>query len=98
MVIEDETLMYRNVVWHTYEFHYSDFNKVIHDFDDKLVAAGLTINGPLFYALHNPPLEEVMLFDMFIPVEQNDVSPLTNLRFLFYCLLYHILLMICICI
>lgn len=84
MVIEDETLMYRNVVWHTYEIHYSDFDKVIDDFDNKLVAAGLTINGPLFYALHNPPLEEVMLIDMFIPVEQNDVSPQTNLRFQSY--------------
>lgn len=51
MVIEEETIMYRNVVWHSYEFHYSDFEKVLNDFNAKLTAANLSINGPLIYAL-----------------------------------------------
>lgn len=68
MVIEEETIMYRNVVWHSYEFHYSDFEKVLHDFNAKLTAANLSINGPLIYALKNVPLDERMDIDVLMPV------------------------------
>lgn len=53
MVITDEKLMYRNVAWDSYAVHYTEFDKAIEEFNHQLVAAELTINGPLFYALHN---------------------------------------------
>jgi len=84
MVIEGENIMYRNVVCHSYEIHYTDFEKALDDFNEKLVQAGLTINGPLFYALHNAPLEEIMDIDIYIPVEQQYVDPATNLLFQSY--------------
>jgi|SRR5699024_8934568 len=73
MVIEEEMIMYRNVVWHSYECHYSDFENVLSDFSDKVTNATLTINGPLFYALKNVPLDKMMEVDIFIPVEQSYV-------------------------
>src|SRR5699024_5271051 len=71
-------------VCHSYEIHYTDFEKALDDFNEKLVQAGLTINGPLFYALHNAPLEEIMDIDIYIPVEQQYVDPATNLLFQSY--------------
>lgn len=84
MVIEEEMIMYRNVVWHSYEFHYSDFEKVLHDFNAKLTAANLSINGPLIYALKNVPLDERMDIDVLMPVEQSYVPRETNLLFQTY--------------
>lgn len=84
MVIEGERIMYRNVVWHSYEIHYTDFERALDDFNDKLVHAGLSINGPLFYALHNAPLEEIMNIDFYIPVEQTYVPRDTRLLFQTY--------------
>ncbi|MBO1002417.1 DUF5085 family protein [Pseudogracilibacillus auburnensis] len=84
MVIEEETMMYRNVVWHSYELHYQDFDKALADFNEKLVAANLSINGPLFYSLHNVPLDEMVDITIYIPVEQSYVSRETNLFFQTY--------------
>src|SRR5699024_6115379 len=84
MVIEEETIMYRNVVWHSYEFHYTAFENVIEDFNEKLKAAKLSINGPLFYSLNNVPLDENMDIDLFMPVEQSYVPRETNLLFQTY--------------
>lgn len=66
--------MYRNVAWDSYTVHYTEFDKAIEEFNHQLVAAELTINGPLFYALHNVPLDEVMEIDIYVPVEQTYVS------------------------
>lgn len=74
MVIAEESLMYRNVVWHSYKLHYADFERALDDFNQKLVNANLTVNGPIFYALHNVPLDEVMEIDIYVPVEQTYVS------------------------
>ena len=74
MVIEYETIMHKNVVWHTYEIHYSQLNQALEDFNEKLVGAGLTVKGPLFYALYNIPLDERILIDIYMPVEQSYVS------------------------
>lgn len=84
MVIEGENIMFRNVVWHSYEIHYSDFENALDDFNHKLVQAGLTINGPLFYALHNAPLEEIMNIDFYMSVEQAYVGRDTRLLFQSY--------------
>lgn len=74
MVIENETIMHKNVVWHTYEIHYSQLNVALDDFNEKLVNAGLTVKGPLFYALYNIPFDERILIDIYMPVEQSYVS------------------------
>ncbi|WP_051291422.1 DUF5085 family protein [Fictibacillus gelatini] len=84
MVIEYETIMHKNVVWHTYEIHYSEFEKALDHFNDLLVNARLTISGPLFYALYNIPFDERMLIDIFIPVEQSYVSKESDLNFQSY--------------
>lgn len=92
MVIEEESIMYRNVVWHSYECHYSDFENVITDFSKKVTAATLTINGPLFYALKNVPLDEMLDIDIFIPVEQSNVPKESDLRFQTYYYIDHMLM------
>lgn len=84
MVVEEETMMYRNVVWHSYEFHYSNFEHVVDDFNEKLIAANLTVNGPLFYSLKNVPLDERMDIDLYVPVEQSYVPRDKNLYFQTY--------------
>ena len=76
--------MYRNVVWHSYKLHYADFERALEDFNQKLVNAHLTISGPLFYALHNVPLDEMMEIDIFVPVEQTYVSREKTLLFQTY--------------
>lgn len=84
MVIENETIMHKNVVWHTYEIHYKQLEMALEDFNDKLVNAGLTVTGPLFYALYNMPLDERMLIDVYMPVEQSYVPESTDLKFQSY--------------
>lgn len=84
MVIEYETIMHKNVVWHTYEIHYSQFEMALEDFNEKLVKANLTIAGPLFYALYNITFDERMLIDIFIPVEQSYVPKESDLFFQSY--------------
>lgn len=84
MVITDEKLMYRNVAWDSYTVHYTEFDKAIEEFNHQLVAAELTINGPLFYALHNVPLDEMMYVDICIPVVQSNISSESDLKFQTY--------------
>ncbi|RIJ63198.1 DUF5085 family protein [Rummeliibacillus sp. POC4] len=84
MVVDFETMMYKNVVWHTYEIHFSQFELVMEDFNEKLVKANLTIAGPLFYALHNIPFDEKMLIDIYIPVEQTHIPKDSDLFFQSY--------------
>lgn len=76
--------MYRNVVWHSYKLHYADFKRALEDFNQKLVNANLTVNGPIFYALHNVPLDEMMEIDLYVPVEQTYVSREKGLLFQTY--------------
>lgn len=84
MVIEGERIMYRNVVWHSYKVHYTEFEKALADFNKKLIKAKLTINGPIFYVLHNFPLDEIMNIDIYVPVEQRYVSRNKGLLFQTY--------------
>ena len=84
MVVDFETMMYKNVVWHTYEIHFSQFELAMEDFNVKLVKANLTVAGPLFYALHNIPFDEKMLIDIYIPVEQSDIPKDSDLFFQSY--------------
>lgn len=84
MVVDFETMMYKNVVWHTYEIHFSQFELAMEDFNAKLVKAKLTVAGPLFYALHNIPFDEKMLIDIYIPVEQSDIPKDSDLFFQSY--------------
>ena len=46
MVIEGENIMFRNVVWHSYEIHYTNFEHAIDTFNHKLVHDKLANNGP----------------------------------------------------
>lgn len=87
MVITEESIMYRNVAWYSYVFHYSEFDQAVNDFNERLVNANLTINGPLFYALHNAPVDEMMYVDICIPVEQSYVSSRHDLNFQTYYLI-----------
>lgn len=84
MVVDFETMMYKNVVWHTYEIHFSQFELAMEDFNDKLVDANLTVAGPLFYALHNIPFDEKILIDIYIPIEQSYVPKESDLFFQSY--------------
>lgn len=74
MIVENEAIMYKNVVWHSYEIHSSQFEKALNDFNEKLVKANLTIVGPLFYGLKNIPDGEVLAVDIYMPVEQSYVA------------------------
>lgn len=84
MIVDYEELMYKNVVWHTYEIYYKDFEKALEDFNQKLISANLTVNGPLFYSLNNIPHDEIMQVDMYMPVEQSFVGKESDLHFQSY--------------
>lgn len=84
MVVEYETIEYRNVVMSTYDIHVSQFEMALEDFNEKLTDAHLTVKGPLFYALYNIPFDERMLIDIYMPVEQSNVPKDTDLTFQSY--------------
>ncbi len=84
MIVENETIMYKNVVWHSYEIHNSQFEKAVKDFNEKLVEANLTIVGPLFYGLKNIPDEEILAVDIYMPVEQSYIAEGGDLNFQSY--------------
>ena len=84
MIVENETIMYRNVVWHSYEIQSSQFEKALNDFNEKLVKANLTIIGPLFYGLKNIPDGEILAVDVYMPVEQSYLAKDENLNFQSY--------------
>ena len=84
MIVDYDELMYKNVVWHSYEIYYKDFEKALEDFNDKLVNAELTVNGPLFYGLNNIPHDEIMQVDIYMPVEQSFVAKDADLNFQSY--------------
>ncbi|WP_018662586.1 DUF5085 family protein [Heyndrickxia acidiproducens] len=84
MVVEYETIAYRNVVWHTYDIHVSQFEMALEDFNEKLTAAHLTVKGPLFYVLYNIPFDERMLIDIYMPVEQSNIPKDSDLTFQSY--------------
>ncbi|QUW20800.1 DUF5085 family protein [Sporosarcina sp. Marseille-Q4063] len=84
MIVDYEELMYKNVVWHSYEIYYKDFEKALEDFNEKLVKAKLTVNGPLFYGLNNIPRDEIMQVDIYMPVQQSFVAKDTDLNFQSY--------------
>lgn len=84
MVIENDFMMYKNVVSHTYYLHYSKFNDALEDFNHKLVLAHCEINGPFFYALHNMPFDEHMLIDVYIPVVSPILPGTADLNFQSY--------------
>lgn len=84
MIVDYDELMYKNVVWHSYEIYYKDFEKALEDFNKKLVEAELTVKGPLFYSLNNIPLDEIMQVDIYMPVEQAYVPKDVDLNFQSY--------------
>ena len=84
MVIENEKVMYKNVVSHTYYIHYQQFELALDDFNEKLTKAKCTVKGPLFYGLHNMPTDEKMLVELFMPIEQSYIEDPGELVFQSY--------------
>ncbi|KAA0548508.1 DUF5085 family protein [Bacillus sp. BGMRC 2118] len=81
MVTEKDRLQYRNVLSRKYQFHYNDFEQNVSHFMNDIEALGVTINGPLFYSLHNVPMNEIMNVEIFIPIEEHSVIPPQDMTF-----------------
>lgn len=74
MINNQDSIRYRNVLSRKYRFHYSDMNKAIEDFMEKLSELKATGKGPFFYSLNNVPMDEIMNVEFFMPVREDYVD------------------------
>ncbi len=69
MINPHDSIRCMNVLSRMYQFHYLDMSDVMKDFIEDATQLG-TYRGPMFYALHNIPQDEVMLGEFFLPLEE----------------------------
>lgn len=79
-----DSIRYQNVVSKNYYFHYSNMENVLDDFYTMLKKNGLHPNGPLFYAMHNMPIDEKMEITVFMPIKEYGIGDIKNVTFYSY--------------
>lgn len=79
-----ESIRYQNVVSKNYYFHYSNMTAVLEDFYTMLELNNLHFKGPLFYAMHNIPLDENMETTFFMPIREYEIPDIKNVTFYSY--------------
>lgn len=70
-----------NVVSRKYRSHYQDLDEALKDFMEELISINVTLKGPLFYSINNVPMDELVNFEFFMPIEENSISQSEDLQF-----------------
>lgn len=81
MINPTDHIRYRSVIARKYRFYYREMEQVLQDFVEDVLKIGATIKGPLFYAIHNVPLDEVLYAEMFVSVENDAVEVMEDMQF-----------------
>lgn len=81
MVLLGDSIRYTNVISKRYRYHYRDMNEVMESFINDVVKANGTVKGPLFYAIHNVPLDEMLNAEFFMPVYEDRVDLQDDMKF-----------------
>lgn len=84
MIIEEQSIAYTNVISKEYYFHYTEMEEVLKEFMSSIIDANLTIKGPMFYALKNMPSNEMMYIELFMPIKEEKIPQLEDMRFRSY--------------
>lgn len=71
MIVEDYQITYRNVASKLYRFIPEEIELAINDFDKILNEKGYHPNGKIFFSILSDPTEEVMVAEIFLPIEES---------------------------
>ena len=74
MIKTNDSIRYQNVLTQKRKFHYTDMQEALEDFLKKVDESGCKKVGPLCYALHNIPTDEMTEIEFFMPVREYDVQ------------------------
>ncbi|GEN32012.1 hypothetical protein HNQ35_002415 [Cerasibacillus quisquiliarum] len=78
MIFDNHRIHYRNVVSKYYKFTPAEIDAAISDFVQLLDQLGYHPVGRYFYALLSEPTDELMVAEIFIPIEENDFHNTSN--------------------
>lgn len=81
MINPKDAIRFTNVVSCKYSFHYSDFNNVMQDFVESIVAHNVNVKGPMFYSINNIPLDEEVNAEFFMPIHEDQISEQDGMNF-----------------
>jgi hypothetical protein len=71
MIAQDYRIAYRNVASKLYQFIPEEIELAINDFDKILSECGYHMDGRMFFSILSDPTEEVMIAEIFLPIEEN---------------------------
>lgn len=82
MIYSNDSIRYMNVVSAKYRIHYQDQETALREFLETLNDS-FTVKGPLFYALHNVPMDGTIHMEYFMPVveERGNIMIDSSYRF-----------------
>lgn len=78
MIFESHKIAYQNVVSKYYKFSPEDIDEAIQDFHQILDEQGYHVSGSIFYSLISEPTEEIMVAEIFLPIEENTFTNQTK--------------------
>ncbi|RJX39128.1 DUF5085 family protein [Paenibacillus pinisoli] len=81
MVLVGDSIRFTNVISKKYYYHFNDMKTVMESFINEIIGVHATVKGPLFYALYNVPLDEMMMAEFFMPVEEDQVELPEDMRY-----------------
>lgn len=74
MIKTNDSIRYQNVLTQKRTFHYKDMQETLESFLKKVDETGCKKVGPLCYALHNIPTDEMTEMEFLMPVQECDVQ------------------------
>lgn len=71
MISYHQSIHEMNVVSCLYQVNLSDLSEAFNDFLNRIISAGYTIDGQLFYSINSDLMQkENMLVELFVPIEE----------------------------
>lgn len=74
IVAENRSIKHRNVVSKLYSFVPSEIGIALEDFRGILEQHGVTPDGRLFFSMLSEPTADVMTAELFMCIEENDIT------------------------
>lgn len=70
MIKIDENIRFQNVLSYRTSFRYQEMQKELKQFYARIDDLQVQKEGPLFYALYNVPIDEIMDVEFFMPIRE----------------------------
>lgn len=74
MIKTNDSIRFRNVLTQKKHFHYTKMREELQSFLKDVEETGCKKIGPLCYALHNIPTDEMTSIELFMPVKEWDAK------------------------